>query len=431
MDASPLFIIAVTLALLAASAFCSGSETGITAVTRARMHMLEKNGSRRARLVSWLRQHKESTIGTLLLGNTLVNVLAGALATSFGEHVMGLEGAVYATIAMTLAVLIFGETLPKTYAIQNADRVALMVAPFLFLMVKLFTPVIFVVKLIVSGCMTLCRMNKSGAPVVAASDAIRGAIELHHHEGEMVKQDRDMLGSILDLGDVWVGEIMVHRKRMVTVNAGQAPAKIVEAVLGSPNTRVPLWKDNPDNIVGVLHVKDLLRAVRAPGADINALDVMAIATEPWFIPESTTLRDQLRAFRERRNHLAIVVDEYGSIEGIVTLEDIIEEIVGQINDEHDKPVAGIRPQLDGSVIVEGAITLRDLNRHMDWDLPADEASTVAGLLMHGARVVPEVDEVFELYGFSFRVLQKQGNEITGIQIERVQRSRVAADHDAA
>ncbi|MCC7260633.1 MAG: HlyC/CorC family transporter [Alphaproteobacteria bacterium] len=431
MDDDLLFLATTILALLAASAFCSGSETGITAVTRARMHMLEKSGSRRARVVNWLRQHKESTIGTLLLGNTLVNVMAGALATSFGERLMGFEGAAYATIAMTFAVLVFGEALPKTYAIQNSDRVALMVAPFLFLMVKLFTPVTFVVKLIVEGCMALFGMNKSGKPVVAASDALRGAIELHHHEGEMVKQDRDMLGSILDLGDVWVGEIMVHRKKMVTVNAGQTPAKIVEAVLGSPHTRVPLWKDNPDNIVGVVHVKDLLRAVRAPGADMDTFDVMTIATEPWFIPESTTLRDQLRAFRERRSHLAVVVDEYGSIEGIVTLEDIIEEIVGQINDEHDKPVAGIRPQLDGSVIVEGVVTLRDLNRHMDWDLPDDEASTVAGLLMHEARVVPEVDEVFELHDFSFRVLQKQGNEITGIQIERVQHPKVASGHDAA
>lgn len=416
MDSDLLFSLLTIAVLLIISGFFSGSETGLTAITRARIHNLEKEGSKRAAMVSILRERKERLIGTILLGNNLVNIAASALATSVAIELFGFEGVAVATLVMTLLVLIFAEVLPKTYAINNPDRVALAVAPIMVLLVRLMFPVTLAVQHLVQGVFQLFGVKVENDSLVSASDAIRGAIEMHHKEGEMIKQDRDMLGSILDLGDVEVGEIMIHRKKMVTIDVALPVEDIVNLVLESPFTRIPLWRDSSDNIVGVLHVKDLLRAIRRVG-DMGALDIVSLASEPWFIPEHTTLRAQLHAFREKRNHFAIVVDEYGSIEGIVTLEDILEEIVGQIDDEHDRQISGIRPQLDGSVIVDGTVTLRDLKREYDWELPDEHASTVAGLLMHETRTIPEITESFEFFGFIFTVLQRQGNQITRIRIE--------------
>jgi Mg2+/Co2+ transporter CorB len=253
-------------------------------------------------------------------------------------------------------------------------------------------------------------------PILSAHEELRGAVDLLHHEGSVEKHDRDMFGGVLDLRELEVSDVMIHRTEMITVNAGDPTEEIVKAMLAAPVTRVPLWRDSPENIIGVLHAKDLLRAIQAAGGDLAKVDVASIALPPWFVPDTTPLVEQLKAFRRRRTPFALVVDEYGEVMGLVTLEDILEEIVGDIEDEHDVAVAGVRPQLDGSVHVDGGVPIRDLNRAMDWNLPDEEATTIAGLVIHAARSIPEPGQSFTFYGFRFQVLRRNRNRITALKI---------------
>jgi Mg2+/Co2+ transporter CorB len=252
--------------------------------------------------------------------------------------------------------------------------------------------------------------------VLAAREELRGAVDLMHLEGGVIKEDRDMFGGLLDLRELEVSDVMVHRTKMQMLNADDAPAKLVSEVLASPYTRLPLWRGKPENIIGVLHTKDLLRALEAQKGDVERLDIAGLVAPPWFVPDTTSLADQLKAFLKRKTHFALVVDEYGEVMGLVTLEDILEEIVGDIADEHDIVITGVRPQPDGSVNVDGSVPVRDLNRAMDWRLPDDAATTIAGLVIHAARTIPEPGQAFTFYGFKFEVLRKQRNRITALRI---------------
>jgi Mg2+/Co2+ transporter CorB len=413
--------IGAIVVLLFFSAFFSGSETSLTAASRSRMHNLEQTGTHhRAGLVIRLLERKERLIGALLLGNNLVNILASALATSIFIRLVGETGVVYATVVMTLLVLIFAEVLPKTYAIHNADDVALSVVPVLRPVVFVLAPIALSIQFVVGVVFKLAGVQVApGLTPDASEEELRGAIDLHAGEGEEEKHEREMMRSILDLADVTVEEIMVHRKDVVTINVDEPPAQIVDEVLGSPYTRIPLWQDDPDNIVGVLHVKALLREVQSCQGNLESLDVVKIANAPWFIPETTDLLSQLGAFRGRHEHFAICVDEYGTVLGIVTLEDILEEIVGDIADEHDEEIEGVEVNEDGSVTADGKVTIRDLNRRFEWRLPDEEASTIAGLVLHEARQIPELHQVFAFHGFSFEILGRRRNQITSIRVGRL------------
>lgn len=420
MDLTLWIYIAAIVVLLVMSAFFSGAETALTAASRARMHQLEQEGNRRAGVVNRLRAEKERVIGAILLGNNAVNILASALATSVLIRLVGDTGVAYATLAMTLLIVIFSEVLPKTYALNHADRAALGVGPAVGLVVRLFGPLTAALGWMVTKLLRLAGSRVQQVAIGVSVEELRGAIELHRGEEEAAadeaRHERAMLRSILDLADVEVSEIMTHRGNLVTVDAGQPVDRIVDEVLTSPFTRLPLWKDDPDNIVGVLHVKALLREVRAQGGAMDRLDVVAIAAQPWFIPDTTTLFDQLQAFRQRREHFALVVDEYGSLKGVVTLEDILEEIVGDIADELDVQVAGVRQQPNGTYLVDGWVTLRDLNREFEWRLPDDRASTLAGLILHEARIIPDVGQTFTFYGFRFDILRRHRHQITAIRV---------------
>ncbi len=403
--------------LLVVSAFFSGSETALTAASRPRLHHLERRGNRNARLVAALIERKERLIGAILLGNNAVNIFASALATSALIGLFGEAGVAYATIAMTLLVLVFAEVLPKTYALRNADRVALAVAPLMRVLVVVLSPVTAAVQAVVRVTLRLFGIKTGdGGLMISAQQELRGAIDLHARDGTMVKQERDMLGSILDLEDVEVGEIMIHRKSMTMIDAALTPSRIVDLAVASPYTRIPLWRGEADNIIGVLHAKDLLRAVREHDGDLDGLDLASTTLEPWFIPESTTLLQQLQAFRRRRAHFALVVDEYGVLMGMVTLEDILEEIVGDIADEHDVIFTGVRANPDRSLTVRGSVTIRDLNREFEWELPDEEAATIAGLIIHEAQQIPEVGQSFVFYGFKFDILARQRNQITSVRV---------------
>ena len=416
MTTTLVLTLAAILVLLLASAFFSGSETALTAVSRPHMHHLLKTGDKRAGIIAKLHARMERLIGTILLVNNLVNILASALATSLLIGVFGDTGVAYATLVMTLLVLIFAEVLPKTYAINNADRTALSVAPVVRLLVLVLSPLSDAVQVVVRATLRLFSVSTESNLGAISDDELRGAIDLHAETGSTDDQERAMLRSILDLDHVEVGEIMVHRKDIFTVDAGLSPTAILEQVIASPYTRIPMWRKKPDNIIGILHAKTLLSAVKLQAPATEKLDIPGLAAKPWFIPESTTLLQQLHAFRKKREHFALVVDEYGVLMGIVTLEDILEEIVGDISDEFDIAVPGVRLQADDTFIIKGDVTIRDLNRQFDWSLPDDQAATLAGLVLHESRRIPDVGQVFNFYDFRFEILRRKRNQITSLRL---------------
>jgi len=413
----------VIFLLICVSGFFSGSETGLTAASRARINHLAQQGQHRALLVDRLLMRKERLIGTILLGNNLVNILASSLATSVLVVLFGEAGVIYATLAMTLLVVIFAEVLPKTYAINNPDRTALAVAPIVNVFVTIFTPAVRAVQILVNGVLRLFGIDiKPGQSMVSAEEEIKSSLDLHGREGTLHKSARDMLGSILDLDVVEVSDVMVHRRDIEMLDLSEPASSLIHRAMQSRHSRLPLWRGDSDNIVGILHIKDLLRELveaRLGGrdADLDGFDIAKVAKEPWFVPDTTSLREQLHAFRTRHSHFALVVDEYGTLMGLVTLEDILEEIVGDIRDEHDsEEIVGIEANPDGSFTVAGSVTIRDLNRHVDWNLPDEEATTVAGLLIHEARRLPEVGQVFQFFDVRFEVLRRQRTRVTLLRL---------------
>lgn len=411
-----LYATLAVLLLLMASAFTSGTETAMTAASPARLHHLANEGNRKARLAKSLIEQKENLIGSLLLGNNLFNVLATALAADLLIKLAGDAGIAYATLIMTVLVVVFAEVLPKTYAIRNPERMALAASPVANILVLVLSPITKLVQFLINGAFRLLGVRTQAELYSTAFDVVRGTIEMHAEQGMMTKQDRDMLGGILDLADVEVREIMTHRRTMETIDADQPLEQILEQVVASPYSRFPVWRGEPESIIGVLHAKDILSAVKQHGRKLEGQKLADLYQRPWFIPDTTPLKRQLIAFRQRRQHLALVVDEYGDLEGLVTLEDIIEEIVGEIADETDVEPEGILPQTDGSYLVSGWITVRDLNRAFDWKLPDEEASTIAGLVIHEAQRIPEVGQSFAFYGFRFVVLRRQRNQIVLLKV---------------
>ncbi|MCB1650593.1 MAG: HlyC/CorC family transporter [Alphaproteobacteria bacterium] len=410
------FSILAIIVLLFLSAFFSGSETALTAASRVRMHNREKEGDKRAALVNKIRDKKDRMIGALLLGNNLVNILASALATSLLIKIFGEAGVVYATLVMTMLVLIFAEVLPKTYALHHSESLSMRIAPVIRLVIFIFAPVTETVTWIVRGVLRLFGIDISKVGAGSHLELLRGVIDMHQGPEQETQEQRAMLRSILDLADVPVEDIMIHRKNVVMVDADMPLEDIADTVLGSPHTRLPVWQDDPDNIIGVIHSKLLFKALRACNGDMSKIDLDEIIMEPRFVPETTDLYAQLQAFRQRQEHFAIVVDEYGAFMGIVTLEDILEEIVGEIDDEHDYAVEGVRRQVNNSYVIDGTVTIRDLNREYEWGLPDEDYSTLAGLVIYESQCVPEVGQSFMFHGFRFDIIRRQRNQITKIRV---------------
>jgi Mg2+/Co2+ transporter CorB len=412
-------ILAAVALLLALSAFFSGSETALTAVSRARMHALEQEGRPRAGTVNRLLETPERIIGTVLLGNNLVNILASALTTSLLIQLFGEAGVFYATLILTLFIVIFCEVLPKTYAIAFPDRFALTVAPVMSALIVLLSPITRVIEFFVARLMRITPTRADDEANILAHHELRGTIELSTREGIVDRGEAKRLGGVLDLRDLEIDDLMQHRTDLETINGNDPPAKIVNDVLRSQYTRMPVWRDQPDNIIGVLHSKDLLAALGRGGWDVDKLDIASILSEPWFVPDTTSVSDQLNAFLTRKTQLALVVDEYGEVQGLITLEDILEEIVGEIIDEHDIGEASIRRQPDGAINVDGGVAIRDINREMDWDLPDAEAVTIAGLVIHEAQTIPEPGQTFTFYGYRFEILRRSKNRITAIRVRKL------------
>ncbi|HVG52478.1 MAG TPA: HlyC/CorC family transporter [Xanthobacteraceae bacterium] len=416
-----LVVFAVGIFLVISFVF-SGSETALTTSSRAAMLRLERQGNEDARIVNELLSKREQLIGALLIGNNVANIASSTIATGLFLAWFGDVGVVYATVVMTVLVLVFCEVLPKTAAFNAPDRFALLVARPMRGVVKLLGPVLLFTEWLVNRMLSAVGFKVGKMqPFLSGHETLRGAVDLLHHEGSFEKRDRDMLGGLLDLRELTVGDVMIHRTEMITYNAEDPPEKIVDTILNGPVTRVPLWRGSPENIIGIVHARDILRAMQQNGGDVSKIDLAAIAMPPWFVPNIRLLSEQLAAFRRRKTPLALVVDEYGEVMGVVTLEDIIEEIVGDIADEYELELPGVRPQPDGSVNVDGSVPIRDLNRAMDWALPDEEATTIAGLVIHEARSIPEAGQSFTFHGFRFSVMRKSRNRITAIRIMPVGR----------
>ncbi len=410
----------IILGLLAVSAVFSAAETALTRASRGRMHQMDRDGDADAKRVNLLLSDQERMIGAVLIGYNVINILSSSLATSvITKAIPGAYGVAVATGIMTVLVVVFVEVLPKTLAIVRADDVARALSAPMLAVVWVLGPVITAIQWIVRHTLRPFGVNLDmEADVLAAHQDIRGAVNYHHSEGAVESRDRRMLGGVLDLSDMDVSEIMVHRKSISTIDAALPPRELIARALESEHTRLPLYRGEAENIIGILHAKDLARALAAAEGVMDAIDIAAIIREPWFIPDTTNLKDQLNAFLKARSHFALVVDEYGALQGLVTLEDILEEIVGEINDEHDKAVQGVRRQTDGSVHVDGDVTVRDLNRAMDWNLPDDHAVTVAGLVIHEARAIPEPGQKFLFHHHRFQILRRQRNQITALRVSQ-------------
>ena len=411
-----LIVFAVAICLLVSFLF-SGSETALTTSSRAAMMRLDKHGNKQARIVNWLLARREQLMGALLIGNNTANIAGSTLATGLFLSWFGDVGVVYATVVMTVLVVVFCEVLPKTAAFNAPDRFALLVARPMRALVQFLGPVLHFTEWLVNR-MLACVGFRVGEikPILSGHEELRGTVDLLHQGGSVEKRDRDMLGGLLDLRELTVGDVMIHRTEMITYNADDPPQQIVNTILEGSVTRVPVWRGSQENIIGIVHARDILRAMHQNGGDVSKIDLAALAMPPWFVPNIRPLSEQLAAFRRRKTPMALVVDEYGEVMGVVTLEDIIEEIVGDISDEYDVELPGVRPQPDGSVYVDGSVPIRDLNRAMDWRLPDEEATTIAELVIHEARSIPEVGQSFTFHGFRFNVMRKSRNRIIALRI---------------
>ena len=402
--AGPLVLFCLLLA-----AYLSAAETAITGASRQRMHRLAQQGSKRATMVNELLDRKDETVSAVLLGNNVVNIFSASLTTAVLTALFGAAGVVYATLAIGVLVVIFAEVMPKTWALLRADRVALILAPSIMITVAILGPMARGVAWISRFFLGLMRVRTDSMHDAGEqNELLRGAIEMHGEgqSGDAAPAEKAMLRSVLDLGDQTVGDVMTHRGNVALIDADQPTDSIVTQVLAAPYTRIPVYRREPDNIVGVVHAKDLFRAVKAAGGP-EGVRIDDVLTPPWFIPESTVLFDQLEAFRARHEHFAIVVDEYGALRGIVTLEDIIED---------DAIKRGVVRREDGSMICQGDVAIRDLNREFGWNLPQAGPITIAGLVLHEARRIPEVGQTYAFYGFRFEILKREGTRIAELRI---------------
>jgi Mg2+/Co2+ transporter CorB len=417
--------IAVIAALLLFAGFLVTAGTAIGAASRSRMTELERRGIAKAAVVRQLIALPDRVTAAIAVGAAAALVIATAIATHLGLDWYGPPGPAYAAALIAVLAVIFVQGLPKAIALIAPDRVALVTAAPFTLVSDVLAPFSCAIDAALTRALTMLGINPTSRTSRSVDDELRGTIDLHQRSGTAGKIDLDMLGGVLDLKELELFDVMVHRTKMRSLDAASPPAQILEEVLKSGHSRFPVWRERPDNIVGVLHAKDLFAALQAAQGDVTRIDIEAILTPPWFVPDTTTVADQLAAFLRRKVHFALVVDEYGEVMGLVTLEDILEEIVGEIRDEHDVGAVGVRRESSGSYLVDGSVPIRDLNRTHGWHLPDDEATTIAGLVIHEAQMIPEAGQAFTFHGFRFEVLRRQRNRLTSIRVIPPQGARKA------
>jgi putative hemolysin len=399
------WFLALLAALLLLSAFFSGAETALLGVDWLRVRYLVRKGSRRARVLQVLLERKDLLIGTILVGNNVVNIAASAVATAMALTLFGGQGIVLATGVMTLLVLVFSEIAPKTFASQHAEPVALAVAPVFRVLVRLMFPASFLVTRLARLLLSLLGVDPAARPRMHLSeDELRVLISEGAAAGSVEADKRHMLHGIFQMGRQTAREVMIPRTRVRGIEVGTPIREAARVIVDSGFTRLPVYRDTLDEVVGVAHARDVLDAVAAAGETSLA----SIAREPFYVPESKDLESLLYDFKLRRTHLALVVDEYGGVEGLVTLEDLLEEIVGEIRDEHDVESESIRFLPGGEALVRGAAAVRDVNRQLSLDLPIGPDVTLGGFVMTRLGHIPKRGESFP-YGTSAFTVDRTGH----------------------
>ena len=398
--------------LILLSGFFSSSETALTAVSEARIHELALQGNKRANTIEKILAKKEKMISTILIGNNLVNIVVSVYATSFAISFFGEFDLIFVTILLTIFLVIFAEVMPKTYAFSNADKLALAVAPVINFFIFILTPATFITEML-AKIVSKPKIKDEDEK----TEELRGMIRLHAGNESRGKERSKMMSSMLDMDEVTIEAVMTHRGGVTMIDIAEEPEEAFKIIGESPYTRIPIYSGTPDNIIGILHAKELFRTLRRRNfKDIRNVKLSELMSQPYFAPETTLLLDQLEVFKTRREHFAVVVDEYGDFRGIVTLEDIIEEIVGEIDDETDIKVKGVKSQPDGSFIIDGSVTIRDLNRSLGWHLPDQNANTIAGLVLYESKTIPEPGQEFRFHNIRFRILQKKANFISQLRL---------------
>ena len=398
--------------LILLSGFFSSSETALTAVSEARIHELALQGNKRANTIEKILAKKEKMISTILFGNNLVNIVVSVYATSFAISFFGEFDLIFITILLTIFLVIFAEVMPKTYAFSNADKLALAVAPVVNFFIFILTPATFITEML-AKIVSKPKIKDEDAK----TEELRGMIRLHAGNESRGKERSKMMSSMLDMDEITIEAVMTHRGGVTMIDIAEEPEEAFKIIGESPYTRIPIYSGTPDNIIGILHAKELFRTLRRRNfKDIRNVKLSELMSQPYFAPETTLLLDQLEVFKTRREHFAVVVDEYGDFRGIVTLEDIIEEIVGEIDDETDIKVKGVKSQPDGSFIIDGSVTIRDLNRSLGWHLPDQNANTIAGLVLYESKTIPEPGQEFRFHNIRFRILQKKANFISQLRL---------------
>jgi Mg2+/Co2+ transporter CorB len=386
------------------------------------MFSFAKEGNKKAKIILDLQNEIGLVISAILTCATILNSVAVAVMTEAFGKIFGDYTIFLAPIVTSIFIVLFAEVLPKMLIITNPESILFPSAYFIRLIYIILKPLNNIIGFIAKGVISVIKLSSNNKVNEYADslEELKGAIALHKGADiEDTKKEKEMLQSVLDLGEVPVSNIMVHRKNVTMLCADDGINKLIDQIMNCPFTRIPLWSKNQDNIVGVLHVKDLLKAIRK-NTSIDNIKIMDITLKPWFIPENKDLLDQLQSFKTKREHFAMVVDEYGCFMGIITLEDIIEEIVGDIEDEHDiASLSGIRKQDDESYIVDGIVNIRDLNREIGSDFRGDIAATAAGFVINSIGVIPEIGQVFILYGYRFEILKRHRSQVTLLKITKL------------
>ena len=423
MDESTQLYLFIVIFLLILSGLFSCFETAITATSRAKVHRLKNEGNKRAKILEGLLKNREKVISTMLLGNNAINIMASAIATSVLLKIFGDSGLIYATVAMTILVLIFSEILPKSYAIKHPDGISLFFAPLIDLLVKIFFPITNSIQKVVDFFINFFSVKTYKKSSSSELEEIRDTVNLKHIEGSIYKYDKDMIDGVLDLADTEISEIMVHRKEIESINIELPIKEIIKQALTISYTRIPLWKGNKENIVAILNVRKLLKALHfykdGQMRDLEKFNLESITTEAWFVPNTNSLRAQIFAFRKKKKRLALVIDEYGSLLGLVTLEDILEEIVGEIKEQGDNSEVNIIKTKSGACKIAGKILIRDINKKLDWGIVEDgDAYNLAAFIINSLGRIPEEKESFAIGNYHFEILKRRGHDLVWVKVKK-------------
>ena len=415
MAEDPLSSIIIIFFLLIISGLLSGSETSITSVSKSKIHKLSNRGDARAKKVLKLIEKKNDLVSSILIGNNIINILASVLATALLIKYYGDKGILYSTVVMSALIVIFSEVFPKNYALLRPDRFVLTLSGPLTIFSKLLLPFILFLRFINFIIFKLMRVDTANKVTSkTAREDIRNIINMHEDEGRLLKDESDMLNAILDLKEITVEKIMTHRKNIYSINIEETDTFFTK-IAKSSFSRIPVWKDNPNNILGLVHAKNVLSNLDENGAlDINKIKENLI--KPWFIPETTKAKDQLNEFIKRKEKLAFIVDEYGELMGLISMEDIIEEIVGNIFDEKDFSTIGIRRLENNIFRIRGDVNIRDINRELDIAIPEGSSSTIAGYIIDQTESFPDVGQIFAYDGIIYEIINKNKNQITQIKL---------------